>query len=192
MKKKLKSVLPSELAQAYIRVQSLFFDFPTKEFSLNDLCSAANISKTGAKVVVEQMISEGFLRREIIGRLWRLSCDQKHPYNMTRKVPYHMGLIYESGIIESVHAAIPNVRTIVLFGSYRKGDDVDTSDIDVAIEIVGDEQPKILELGMIPRLGYRKDVVVNLHVFSRNNISLNLFANIANGIVLEGFLEVRP
>ena len=41
-------------------------------------------------------------------------------------------------------------------------------------------------------IGYRKNVPVNVHVFSRNKIDLNLFANIANGIILEGFLEVRP
>ena len=41
-------------------------------------------------------------------------------------------------------------------------------------------------------LGYRKNIKVNLHVFSRKHIDLNVFANIANGIVLNGFLEVRP
>ena len=49
-----------------------------------------------------------------------------------------------------------------------------------------------MRLGIVEQLGYRKKVNVNLHVFSRNKIDLNLFVNIANGIVLDGFLEVRP
>ena len=79
-----------------------------------------------------------------------------------------------------------------MFGSYRKGDDTDKSDIDLAIEIVGNEDIKIVQLGAIPQIGYRKNVPVNLHIFSRNKIDLNLFNNIVNGIVLEGFLEASP
>ena len=55
-----------------------------------------------------------------------------------------------------------------------------------------DEEVKIFELGILPEFGHRKNVLVNLYIFSRNKIDLNLFSNIANGIVLEGFLEVRP
>ena len=57
---------------------------------------------------------------------------------------------------------------------------------------MGDEDVKIVELGVLPEFGYRKDVLVNLYIFSRNKADLNLFSNIANGIVLEGFLEARP
>ena len=44
----------------------------------------------------------------------------------------------------------------------------------------------------LEKLGFRTNVKVNLHIFSRNKIDLNLFANIANGIILSGFLEVLP
>lgn len=189
--KKLLSVKPIAI-DAYTKIQNYFFDYPTKELSLNDICSAVKISKTNANIYVEQLIKESFLNRQIIGKLWRISCNQKHDYNITRKIPYHLGLIFEAKIIDAVHELIPSVRTIVLFGSYRKGDDTEDSDIDIAVEVIGDNELKIIELGVIPQIGYRQNVIVNLHVFSRNKINLNLFANIANGIVLEGFLEVKP
>ena len=44
----------------------------------------------------------------------------------------------------------------------------------------------------LEKLGFRKNVKVNIHIFSRNKIDLNLFTNIANGIVLDGLLEVHP
>lgn len=186
------SISPIEYVDAYGKVQHLFFDYPTKEFSLNDLCALAKISKTSANLAVTQLVKEGFLKLETIGRLWRISCDQSHHYNRERKIPYHLSLVYSSGILEAVHKAIPGARSIILFGSIRKGDDVESSDIDIAVEALSYKVPQIIELGTVAKLGYRKDVPVNLHVFSRNNIPLNLFANIANGIVLEGFLEVRP
>jgi hypothetical protein len=86
---------------------------------------------------------------------------------------------------------VPSAKAIILFGSYRKGDDTEQSDIDIAAEISGNELPKIIELGFLQNHGYRKDVRINLYIFSRNHVDINLFSNIANGIVLTGFLEVR-
>jgi len=101
-------------------------------------------------------------------------------------------MIYESGILREIRKKISNPRAIILFGSYRKGDDNEKSDIDIAVEVLGNEDTQVIELGVIPEFGFRKNVVVNLYVFTRNKIDLNLFSNIANGIILEGFLEVKP
>ena len=103
-----------------------------------------------------------------------------------------MTAIYQSGILEAIYKKIPNPRAVILFGSYRKGDDTEQSDIDIAVEVLGNEEMRIEKLGNVEELGFRKNVKVNLHIFSRNKVDLNLFANIANGIALSGFLEVRP
>lgn len=169
-----------------------FFSFPTREMGLNDLSEALGISKTTAKGIVLQLMKEGFLKRETWGKLWRISCNLRHHYNYTRKISYNLALVYESKILDMVHEVIKNPRAIILFGSYRKGDDTENSDIDIAVEVLNDEEIKIIELAKFSEFGYRKDVLVNLHAFSRNKVGLNLFSNIANGIVLEGFLEARP
>lgn len=187
-----KPVILPESSDAYIKIEQFFFDYPNKELGLNDLCTHLKISKTTANLNVKRLAKEEFLNLEILGKLWRISCNQKHSHNSTRKIPYHLQMIYESGIIEAVHKTIPNSKSIILFGSYRKGDDNEKSDIDLAVEVINNQEQKIVELGIIPRLGYRLKVPVNIHIYSRNKINLNLFANIANGIVLEGFLEARP
>ena len=98
---------------------------------------------------------------------------------------------YYAGLRAHISSLVGNAQVIVLFGSYRKGDDTDKSDVDIAVEVASNKDLEIIQLGRIPKFGYRKDVPINLHVFSRNKIDINLFSNIANGIVLEGFLEVR-
>ncbi|MBI2137093.1 hypothetical protein HYU12_01090, partial [Candidatus Woesearchaeota archaeon] len=77
-------------------------------------------------------------------------------------------------------------------GSYRKGDDTDKSDMDIAVEAIGNKEMEITELGIIKQFGYRKNVKVNMHIFSRSKADLNVFTNIANGIVLYGLLEAKP
>jgi len=192
MVKKLKKTGLMGLNEAYLKMLHWFFSFPNIEMSLNDISEELKISKTTAKRIVTQLINEGFLKRSVLGKIWRISCDQSHPYNSTRKVCYNLAMIYESVILKAAHDIIKNPIAVILFGSYRKGDDTEKSDIDIAVEVLGNEEVKIFELGILPEFGHRKNVLVNLYIFSRNKIDLNLFSNIANGIVLEGFLEVRP
>lgn len=192
MVKRLEKIELMKLNEAYLKTLYWFFSFPNREIGLNDLSEALEISKTTAKRIVLQLVEEGFLKREVLGKIWRISCNQNHPYNHTIKRGYNLIMIYNSSILEEIHKSIQNSRSITLFGSYRWGDDDEKSDIDIAIEILGNIKLKVIELGILPEFGYRKNVLVNLHIFSRNNIDLNLFSNIANGIVVEGFLEVRP
>ena len=191
LKMKLKGTTISELGKAYDKTLAWFFAYPQKEFTLNELCKSIGIAKTTANVVISQLEKEGFLEKEILGKVWRIKVNQKHPYVTTRKIPFNLQQIYESGIPQWVNDNIPNAKAIILFGSYRKGDDIEGSDIDIAVEILGNQKLEIIT-GVMQALGYRKNIKVNLHVFSRKHIDLNVFANIANGIVLNGFLEVHP
>ena len=158
---------------------------------MSDLASELGLSKSTAHKVVTDLVKIGFLNKEQIGRTWRLTCNLSHPFNITRKIPYHLQLVYESGIIEKINEEFPGNTAIVFFGSYRRGDDVRTSDLDIAVEVPGVSNPQHLEFATM-NIGFRKNVGVNLLIFSRDNVDINLFANIANGIVLQGFLEVRP
>lgn len=192
MSKKLRKVNPREETEAYQKIINWYFAYPNTEMSLSDLSQELKISKTTTNKIIQGLVQDGFLNLEVIGKVWRISCNLNHSYNLTRKIGYNLILIYESGILEEIHQLIPNPKAVVLFGSYRKGDDNEKSDVDIAVETVGNEEMNIMELGVISQLGYRKNVRVNIHVFTRNKVNLNLFANIANGIVLEGCLEVRP
>jgi len=192
MVKRLKETKDFEFNEGYQKILHWFFSFPNIEMSLNDLSHESKISKTTAKKAVNSLINEKFLLKQVLGKTWRISCDQNHNYNFSRKISYNLFTVYNSGIIEEIHSKIQNPRAIILFGSYRKGDDTEKSDIDIAVEVLDDKEVQIVELGVMPKFGLRSNVIVNLYIFSRNKIDLNLFANIANGIVLEGFLEVKP
>ena len=191
MSRKLPKTDMIELNKAYNEVLAWFFSFPDREIGLNDLAAAIHISKATARRAALHLIEEGFLQRELLGNMWRLSRNKDHVYNFSKKIAYKLMMVYESGILGDIHRAFSNPRCVVLFGSYRKGDDNEKSDIDIAVEVVGGKEQKIVKLGEIKKFGYRKNVPINLHIFSRDKIDINLFSNIANGIILEGFLEVR-
>jgi predicted nucleotidyltransferase len=181
-----------ELSDAYEKVLRWFFAYPLTEFSLTDLCKHVQISKTTANTVVRILVEEEFLTLKQVGNIWRIRCNQNHSFNITKKIPYNLELVYFSGIISAILEQIPNTRCIVLYGSYRKGDDVETSDIDIAVEVLDNMENTMIELGIISQIGYRHNIKVNVLKFTRQNINLNLFVNIANGVVLYGTLEVKP
>lgn len=186
---KLQQVKKSE---AIFKIIYWFFAFPEKEISLNDLAKNVGISKTNANKIVTYLVKENFLKKEILGKTWRISCNPAHKYNITLKIPFNLGQIYESRIIDKIMKKIPNAKSIILFGSCRKGDDTEKSDIDIAVEVAENAELEIYKMGNLEQFGYRKNIPINLHIFSRNKIDLNLFSNIANGIVLSGFLETKP
>ncbi len=194
--KKLLKFGTIELNESYNKVIQWFFSYPLSPISLSELSKNLSISKKTASQIVTQLIQEEFLIKEEIGKTWRITCNQKHIYNQTKKVSFNLALVYQllynKGLINKIYELVGNPKSIILFGSYRKGDDTNKSDLDIAVEVAGNEELKIIELEHIPQIGYRKKVLLNLHIFSRKKINLNLFSNIANGIVLEGFLEVSP
>lgn len=187
----LKNINQFELSEAYNRVQRYFFAFPNEAIGLNDLSLSIKLSKTSTKEAVLDLEKKGFLNREEIGKAWRITANIKHPYFLTQKVPLHLQMIYDSGAIDLIREKYPSAKAIILFGSYRNGTDEEKSDIDIAVEMMDNEKPRIEQLGIIENLGFRRKVLVNLFIFSRNKVDINLFNNIANGIVLDGFLEVR-
>ncbi|MBS3128957.1 nucleotidyltransferase domain-containing protein [Candidatus Woesearchaeota archaeon] len=184
-----------ELDDAYAQVLHWFFSFPTREIGLNDLAAETKLAKVTVSGIIDDLEKEGFVKKRVYGKAWSLRCDVTHPYNFTYKVSFNLLMIYTAylkGLAKLIFKEVGNAKAIILFGSYRKGDDTEESDIDLAVEVDDHKDMRIIELGVIPEFGFRENVKVNLHIFSRNKIDLNVFANIANGIVLEGFLEVHP
>jgi predicted nucleotidyltransferase len=192
MEYKINSINIVELFEAYRRILYYFFSFPNSYIGLNDLSESVNMSKTATKTSVISLSKQGLLKVDQIGKAWRISVKNAKDNLFTKsKISYNLQLVYGSGIVQAVYNKFSNVKSVILFGSYRWGTDIEDSDIDIAIEINGKENLKIEKLGKISKLGYRKNVPVNLHIFSRDNIDRNLFSNIANGILLDGFLEVN-
>ncbi len=189
---KLKGTAVPELERGYDKAHAWFFAYPQEEFTLNDLTKKLEVSKTTTHLVINQLVKEGFLEKRVLGKLWQIKANPHHSSFTTRKIPFNLQYIYESGILEWITAHIPNAQAVILFGSYRKGEDIVGSDIDIAVEIPENQKTDTNTHVLLQQLGYRKNVTVTVLRYARSTIDLNVFANIANGIVLRGFLEVQP
>lgn len=189
--KSVKTPPPSEITAGALRILYWFFACPNTDFTFSEICKQTNTAKKTGQIVIEELFKRQLVAKTELGKLWRLRANTESKEFRRAKIAYNLSLIYESGIVDIILKKYPQSRAVILFGSYRKGDDIFGSDVDIALEVPGTRETILDKTEHFSTFGYRTNVPISIHIFSRKHIDSNVFANIANGIVLEGFLEVR-
>jgi predicted nucleotidyltransferase len=187
------------------KVLATLFMHPEKEFGLSELAKKAGVRKANIGRILEEFQELGFVEIEKLTKIWRIRACQKNLFFIREKIFFNLSLVYQAFydtyFIDFLDDYFGHPKAIILFGSFRKGEDISTSDIDIAIEKDDAKGYTTSHLEEIASKNLRKDVLrfqedigrkIQIHLFNRKNIDLNLFNSIANGIVLSGFLEVRP
>ena len=192
----MKPIVTKKLLTFYIetakqRVISIIFKYPEKEFSLSDLAKEAGVAKAHIGSVLNKLYSIGIITIVKLSKIWRIKANQQNPEYIKNKIVYNLGFIYQSGLVEFLNDQFNNPKSIILFGSFRKGDDISTSDIDIAIESDDTGEYKTIRLTKLIEFETAINRNIQIHLFNKNNVDLNVFNNLANGIVLSGFLEVK-
>jgi predicted nucleotidyltransferase len=173
------------------KLADIFYLYPDKDFTLSAIAGEAGIAKSMASEIIDEMASMGFVKLQKVGaKLWLIRANTENPIFIKWKIFSNLKVIYESGIVEFLNEQYRNPKAVILFGSFRWGRDVMDSDIDIAVEVLEDvyDIHKYPPFSEFEKKLHRK---IQIHLFSRKSIDLNLFNNIANGIVLSGFLEVN-
>ncbi|MBS3084259.1 nucleotidyltransferase domain-containing protein [Candidatus Pacearchaeota archaeon] len=173
------------------KVMELFYKFPEKEFSLSDIAKEARVAKANLGVILASLDSIEFIKIEKLAKIWRVKANQENWMFKRAKIVYNLNFIYQSGLIDFLNDSYNNPKAIILFGSFRKGEDTSKSDIDIAIESDEFKEYKTVELKQLSDLEKAIGRAIQIHEFNRKHVDINVFNNIANGIILYGFLEVK-
>lgn len=97
----------------------------------------------------------------------------------------NLRLIYETRVITLLEEKFPG-STIILFGSYSRGEDTIKSDIDIAII---DSKEKTIELEQYEKI-LNREITINFYD-SFKSIHKHLQESLCNGIVLSGGIELE-
>ncbi|MBU0614603.1 MAG: nucleotidyltransferase domain-containing protein [Nanoarchaeota archaeon] len=172
------------------KIVEVLFRYPEKEFSLSDLAREAGVAKANIGNILEEFHAAGLVTIEKLSKIWRIRSNQTNWFYVRGKIVYNLNFVYGSGMVEFLVDYFKNPKAIVLFGSFRKGEDMSNSDIDIAVESDEAEEYNIIGLRELSEFEDMVKRKIQLHIFNRKSIDLNVFNNIANGILLWGFLEV--
>ena len=168
------------------RTSGIFFVSPTKKQYLMDISRSIGLAHTSVKKNLDKLVKLGLIIESVEKKgkrkfpFYKANTDSK--LFKEHKMIYNLSSILKSGMIEFIEEKLMP-KSIVLFGSYQRGDDVESSDIDIFVECKEEE----LNLNKFEKKLDRK---VQLHF--KENFALypkELKNNIINGIVVMGFLE---
>jgi len=169
------------------KTASIFFRNPTTLMYLMGISREIRIAHTSVKANLKILVHEKIITEEIEKRgkrrfpAYRANINSQE-YRKYKRI-YNFSSIIESGLVEYLEEKIMP-RSIVLFGSYQKGEDTEKSDIDLFIEAPQSE---------IEIKSFQKSLQRKIQLYFNESFGAlpkELKNNIINGIVLYGDLEV--
>ncbi len=170
---------------------------------MSEIAELAGVSKSMTSTILREMEEGEFITIKEFGKVWRVQANMDSQDFKNWKIVNSLTNFYQSGIIEFIADRL-NPKAVILFGSFRWGEDRKGSDIDIAVEVAEKTKYRTISLSRMANQEkaheFAKDIKetekeiernFQIHIFNRDSIDNNLFNNIANGIVLYGFLEVN-
>lgn len=165
-----------------------YFLKDNKECHVRQLAKLEKKSPTTISKYLESYKKEGLLvsSRRFNHLFYKANMD--NPAFRDMKIAYNIEQIRSSGLIEFLEKGCP--EAIILFGSMRKGDNAEKSDIDIAVIEPEKEEPDVAPYEKKLNHGIQLIQLTPKDIESLKANNKEFLNSIANGIVLYGFLEL--
>lgn len=124
------------------------------------------------------------IQQDKMTKRWSIELNRDNLKGMQLKRVDNLKMLYESNLADFLEREFAGA-TIILFGSYSRGEDIINSDVDIAI--IGRKE-KSVELSNYEKILERK---ININFYSSfKEIHKNLKDNICSGIVIAGGIDL--
>lgn len=155
-----------------------------EDLSQREIAIALNISPTAVANAVKTLIKKNLITIKKTKTINFISFNRDNPEAIAMKRVQNLKQIYLSGLLDYLKVPLAGA-TIILFGSYSRGEDAKKSDIDFAV--IG-RKSKALDLKEFEKTLNRP---ININFYdSWDDIHKHLKNNILNGIILSGSVEL--
>ena len=162
----------------------LFFEEPNREFNVREIARLAKTAPATASSRLKEFAQQSILKHRKERMLDLYKADLESASYRDLKAYYSIRKLRESGLIEGLNEFYLK-PAIILFGSFSKGIDTETSDIDlVVISEKAKEFPQKEEYGKKLKREIQLFAVKSLNDLKNRH----LISNVLNGTVLEGEL----
>jgi predicted nucleotidyltransferase/DNA-binding XRE family transcriptional regulator len=153
-----------------------------KKFTQRELAEVLDVSPTAVGKSLNKLENLIIIEKTRTSNLISLNTSFREVILYKRN--QNLSWLFRSGLFTFLETQLAG-STIILFGSFSTGEDIHTSDIDLAV--IG-RKPKELELEKYERILHHK---ININYYeSWDMIHKHLRNNILNGIVLSGGVEL--
>jgi predicted nucleotidyltransferase len=167
------------------KIKEFFFLNPTAKLRVRQIERKVKVPLPSVIRYTKELEKEEILKSSIIANIKVYSADRNSKTFLLEKKLFNIRELFYSGLIDFLVKELSN-PTIVMFGSYSKGEDIERSDIDLFIETPS--KKKIDLKRFEEKLGRRIQIFIYKDIHKVKN--KELANNIVNGIILNGYLEV--
>lgn len=155
-----------------------------KKLSQREIAKILGVSPTAVANSLTKIKDENVIKIEKNRSMNLVSFNRDERKAIELKRVENLRNIYSSGLAHYLEE-IFHGRAIILFGSYSRGEDTTTSDIDIAI--IG-TKGKNIELDRFEKI-LEREIIINYYK-SLKEIHPDLKLNILSGILLAGVIEL--
>ena len=166
-----------------LKVMELFFKFPYRTFHIRELARLTSLSSTGIIKIVNKLKKEGLLITKKAKNIEEIKPDFNGRFLLIKRL-HNIFSLYDAGLMDFIKKYYEMPQAIILFGSYSEGTDTEKSDIDIAII---SKKKDIPDFKKFESKLARK---ISLHLIEINKTEREFKNSLANGIILEGFIEI--
>ena len=162
------------------RILDFFFENPTKEFHLRELARIVKLSMPTIIATTDYLAKKQLIIKKKGTVLTEVAANRESTAFIQMKRVSNLEKVYLSGMVNFLVEQYGHPKAIILFGSFSRGEDTETSDIDIAIFTTKKKQPLLKKY---EKLLKRR---INVHEVAPEKVSKEFEANLHNGIILEG------
>ena len=162
------------------KVLEYFLDNPSKEVHLRELSRLLNLSMPTIILATNTLSKEGMITKTKSKVVTKVQANRENINFPRQKRVHNLERIYNSGIVDYLLKIYNYPKGVILFGSFSRGDDIENSDIDIAI-ITEKKINSDVE-------SYEKFLGKNISIHEVNLVksSKEFKLSLTNGIILEG------
>jgi predicted nucleotidyltransferase len=116
-----------------LKVLSHFFDNPNEEFYLRELGRLLKISPMTVKRALDDLVNNNLIiRQEKKNQILYHGNMDSQAFKFA-KISYNLAWLEEKDLVEYLLEKVPGISSIVLYGSYAKGENDKHSDLDLLL-----------------------------------------------------------
>ena len=175
--------------ESIFKVAKLIFDFPNKVFHIRMLEKDTGFSTTAVIDSVNKLKEFGIIQVAETPLTTNIKANLESEAYRFYKLIFNIYRLKRHGFVNNLVDSFNNPETIVLFGSFAKGEDIEESDIDILVISFNEPNEHLKKAVSI----FEKEMNrrINIHILNSLEKSSNEFKNaVANGIVLHGYLKL--
>ncbi|MEK6848991.1 MAG: nucleotidyltransferase domain-containing protein [Nanoarchaeota archaeon] len=159
---------------------------PLKEWHFAEVVKEAKVTKAVANKWLKKCVEEGILMHvKKKGQFPHFTAGTNNPYYQSMKRMFALEQLHASGLIPRL-LETPSAKTVIVFGSFAKGDWYKDSDIDVFVlgHMTGFDKHSFER---------KLNKKIELHVFENRKelgeVKSGLLKNVINGYVVKGQIQ---